>query len=201
MFRKVLQSIPCLPLLSSENNGSKVGKSPLFLAFHTFCIVCFQEKNLHFAPFRLSILVASSYFFKPNDPLLDPKTPLFNGYFALSGHVFNVSQRFCLYHCSAFLFILPRFQRQIALHLAPFHLAFSTKTHCVQHQNARHLASKRIAFSGILHYILLKTARNLVQMAVALNKNSFCLHLHVPPFCIKTNLRENRFFAARQAIG
>jgi len=78
---------------------------------------------------------------------------------------------------------------------------FSTKTHCILHQNARHLASKRIAFSGILHYILLKTARNLVQMAVALNKNSFCLIHMQTPFCIKNNLRENRFFAARLAIG
>ncbi|MFC2516606.1 MAG: hypothetical protein ACFNVO_06505, partial [Prevotella sp.] len=68
------------------------------------------------------------------------------------------------------------------------------------HQNASHLASKRIAFSGILHYVLLKTARNLVQMAVALNKNSFCRIHMLPSFCIKTNLRENRFFAARLAI-
>ena len=148
MLQKYLQNIPCLPLLSSENNGSKVGKSPLFLAFHTFCLVCFQEKNLHFAPFRLSILVASSYFFKPNDPLLDPKNPLFNGYFALFSNVFNVSQRFCLYHCTAFLFILPRFQRQIALHLAPFHLAFSTKMHCIQRQNALRLAAYCTTFSS-----------------------------------------------------
>ena len=34
-------------------------------------------------------------------------------------------------------------------------------------------------------------------MTAFLNKNSFC-HIHKPtPFCIKTNLRENRFFAAR----
>ncbi|WP_139145525.1 hypothetical protein [Prevotella sp. HMSC073D09] len=32
-------------------------------------------------------------------------------------------------------------------------------------------------------------------MAVALNKNSFCLHAQATPFCTKTNLRENRFFA------
>ena len=35
-----------------------------------------------------------------------------------------------------------------------------------------------------------------VLVAVSLNKNSFCLHAQLPPFCIKTNLRENRFFAA-----
>jgi len=40
-----------------------------------------------------------------------------------------------------------------------------------------------------------------VQMAFCLNKYSF-FPMHMPPlFCIKTNLRENRFFAARLAIG
>jgi hypothetical protein len=38
-------------------------------------------------------------------------------------------------------------------------------------------------------------------MAAFLNKNSIC-HMHMlTPFCIKTNLRENRFFAARWTIG
>ena len=37
-------------------------------------------------------------------------------------------------------------------------------------------------------------------VAVSLNKNSFCLHAQPTPFCIETNLRENRFFAARWAI-
>jgi len=40
-----------------------------------------------------------------------------------------------------------------------------------------------------------------VLVAVGLNKNSFCLYVQLTPFCIKTNLRENRFFAARWAIG
>ena len=31
---------------------------------------------------------------------------------------------------------------------------------------------------------------------VCLNKYSFCLHVQLTPFCTKTNLRENRFFAA-----
>ncbi len=38
-------------------------------------------------------------------------------------------------------------------------------------------------------------------MAVTLNKNSFCCIRRLPPLCIKTNLRENRLFAARRAIG
>ena len=37
-------------------------------------------------------------------------------------------------------------------------------------------------------------------MAVIPNKYSFCQHLQLPPFCIKTNPRENRFFAARWAL-
>jgi len=38
-------------------------------------------------------------------------------------------------------------------------------------------------------------------MATFRNKYSFC-HIHMlSPFCIKTNLRENRFFAAMWAVG
>jgi len=40
-----------------------------------------------------------------------------------------------------------------------------------------------------------------VLMAVGLNKNSFRLHVQLTPLGIKTNLRENRFFAARWAVG
>ena len=57
------------------------------------------------------------------------------------------------------------------------------------------------AFSSKLHCILLQMAQKLVQMAVLLNKNTFWRHLQLSPFCIKTNLRENRFFAARRAVG
>ena len=66
-----------------------------------------------------------------------------------------------------------------AVYIYAFHLAFSTK----------------------MHYIWLQIAPNMVQIAVLCNVYSFCLHLHTTPFCIKTNLRENRFFAARWAIG
>ena len=37
-------------------------------------------------------------------------------------------------------------------------------------------------------------------MVVSLNNYAFCLHVQLTPFCFKTNLRENRFFAARWAI-
>ena len=38
-------------------------------------------------------------------------------------------------------------------------------------------------------------------MVVCLNKNSFCRTHRLTLFGIETNLRENRFFAARRAIG
>jgi hypothetical protein len=40
-----------------------------------------------------------------------------------------------------------------------------------------------------------------VQMAVSWNKHSFYRVHKLTPFCLKTNLRENRFFAARWATG
>ena len=91
--------------------------------------------------------------------LLAPKNLHFNGYFALLSHVFHASKGFCLYHFNVFLCL-------IALHLAPFCLAFSTKTPSILHQNALHLAPKRIAFSGKTHCILLQIAQKLVQMAL-----------------------------------
>gem|GEM_PF-2857094 len=53
--------------------------------------------------FCLSSLVATSYFFKPNNPLFTPKTLLFDDYFALFDHVSHGSRRFYLYHCSGYL--------------------------------------------------------------------------------------------------
>jgi hypothetical protein len=35
-----------------------------------------------------------------------------------------------------------------------------------------------------------------VRMMVSLNKNTFCSVRRLAPFCIETNPRENRFFAA-----
>ena len=92
-------------------------------------------------------------------------------------------------------------QQHFTLHLAPKRTPFSTKTHSIQHQNALHLAAKRTPFSGKTHCIQQQIARKWVQMASFSNKYSFCQHSHVTPFCIKTNLRENRLFAARCAIG
>ena len=64
-----------------------------------------------------------------------------------------------------------------------------------------HLAPKRTAFCTILHYFWPQTAPKGVQMPTSWNKYSFC-RIHTRPlFSIKTNLRENRFFAASWAIG
>jgi hypothetical protein len=64
-----------------------------------------------------------------------------------------------------------------------------------------HLASKRTAFSTKTHSILQQIAPKLVQMAAALNIYSFSRIHMLTLFCSKTNHRENRFFAARLAIG
>jgi len=87
------------------------------------------------------------------------------------------------------------------VHFAPFYLAFSIKTQGILHQNALCFVPKCTAFSTKIQYVLLQIAQKQVQMASLLNKNSFCPPLQLTSFCIKTNLRENRFFATRLAIG
>ena len=117
--------------------------------------------------------------------------------FCLPAH----SRRLCLYHCGVFLCFLFRILQHFAVHFAPFYLAFSTKTQGILHQNALCFVPKCTAFSTKMHCILLQIAQKRVQRPSLLNKNSFCPPLQLTPFCIKTNLRENRFFAARLAIG
>ena len=133
--------------------------------------------------------------------LFTPKIPLFNGCFALSSHVLRGSKRLCLYHCSVFLCLSFCILQHFALRFAPKCTAFSIKTQCVLRHFSLCLAPKCTAFCRILHCILLQIAQKLVQMAVPLNKNTFWRHLQLSPFCIKTNLRENRFFVARRAVG
>ena len=127
--------------------------------------------------------------------------PHFEGYFAFSSRVSCGSKRLCLYHCSVFLCLSFCILQHFALRLASKHTAFSIKTQCVLRHFSLCLAPKRTAFCRILHCILRQIAQKLVQMAVPLNKNTFSWHLQLSPFCIKTNLRENRFFAARRAVG
>ena len=126
-FTKQLQ----ISLRSSENKAYKVGKLLLFLAFHAFCFFYLRECCLHFAPNSISSLVASSHFFKPISPLLAPKTPLFEGCFALLGHAFNGLNSFCLYLFNEYLCLSPRILQHFTLRLAPKCAAFSIKTHCI----------------------------------------------------------------------
>ena len=133
--------------------------------------------------------------------LFTPKIPLFKGYIALSSHVLRGYKRLCLYHCSVFLCLSFCILQHFALRLAPKCTAFSIKTQCVLRHFTWYFAPKCTAFCRILHCILRQIAQKQVQMAVPLNKNTFWRHLQLSPFCIKTNLRENRFFAARRAVG
>ena len=133
--------------------------------------------------------------------LFTPKIPLFNGCFALLSHVLRGYKRLCLYHCSVFLCLSFCVLLHFALRLASKHIAFSIKTQCVLRHFSLCLAPKCTAFCRILHCLLLQMAQKLVQIAVPLNKNTFWWHLQLSPFCIKTNLRENRFFVARRAVG
>jgi len=86
---------------------------------------------LHFAPLCLSSLVANSLFLTPNYPHLAPKNLLFNGHFALCGHVFSGFKRFYLYQSGGYLCFSPRFLHHFSLRLAPKRIAFSTKTQCI----------------------------------------------------------------------
>ena len=100
-----------------------------------------------------------------------------------------------------FLMSLKGFVYTIAVDVYAFCLAFSTILPCIQHHFALCFAPKRTVFCTKTQCIQRQMAQNLVQMAVFLNKNSFHRIHKLPPFCIKTNLRENRFFAARRAVG
>ena len=102
---------------------------------------------------------------------------------------------------SAFLCFYPCIQHQNTLHLAPKNTAFSTKTHCIQQQNTLRLAPKYVAFSTKIHCIQHHNAQNLVLIAILCSVYSFSRHSHTTPFCIKTNLRENRFFTAGWTLG
>ena len=79
------------------------------------------------------------------------------------------------------------------LRLASKRAAFCTKLRCVLHQIALRFAPNCTAFCGKTQRIWRIMAPKLVQIAVLCNAYSFYRHLQLTPFCIKTNLRENRF--------
>ena len=88
-----------------------------------------------------------------------------------------------------FLCVTACIQQQIALHLAAFYLAFSSKTHCIQQQNTLHLAAKRSAFSTKTHCVQRHIALNLATNSPKTGANGgfiklkFISHIHLlPPF-------------------
>ena len=91
-----------------------------------------------------------------------PKKPLFNGNFALFGHIFSGSKRLCLYKYGVFLCLSSCIQPYFTLRLAPKCTAFSTISPCIQHQNALRLAPKCTTFSTKTQYIQQHIALHLV---------------------------------------
>jgi len=87
------------------------------------------------------------------------------------------------------------------LRLASKRTPFCIKTHAILHQNARHLAAKRTPFSTKTHSFLPQIAPKQQQMAAFPHKYTFCRMRMPTLFCIKTNLRENRLFAVKGAVG
>ena len=100
-------------------------------------------------------MVANPYFFNPQLPTFSPQNPLFSGYFALFGHVFHGSKRFCLYTFSGCLCFSYCIKYHFALRFAPFYPAFSTFLPCVLVLNAGYFAAnspKVGANGGSLEY-------------------------------------------------
>ena len=76
---------------------------PRFIIFSVSFFFVLGLANLRFAPFSLSSLLANSLFLKPNYALLAPKPLLFNGCFALFGHVFMALKGF-VYTIAAYIY-------------------------------------------------------------------------------------------------
>ena len=76
---------------------------PCFFIFSVSFFFVLGSANLRFAPFCLSSLLANSLFLKPNYALLASKTLLFNGCFALFGHVFMALKGF-VYTIAAYIY-------------------------------------------------------------------------------------------------
>ena len=88
---------------SSENYGCLAVKMPLKAHLQISFLVPFRAFCWYLVSFYLSIWFSTRDFFDAKNRFLTPKMPLFNGCFALLGHVFNGSKRLCLYHYNVFL--------------------------------------------------------------------------------------------------
>ena len=78
-------------------------KMPLKADLQISFLVPFRAFCRYLVSFYLSIWFSTRDFFDAKNQFLTPKKPLFNGCFALLGHVFNGSKRLCLYHYNVFL--------------------------------------------------------------------------------------------------
>ena len=88
---------------SSENYGCLAVKMPLKADLLVSFLVHFRACRRYLVPLYLSSWPSVRVFSDAKNQFLTPKMPLFNGSFALSGHVFHGSERFCLYHFNVFL--------------------------------------------------------------------------------------------------
>ena len=98
-----LQNTCCPSPHSSENYGCLAVKMPLKADLRISFLVPFRAFCRYLVSFYLSSCPSVRVFSDAKNLLLAPKMPFFNGSFALSGHVFHGSERFCLYHFNVFL--------------------------------------------------------------------------------------------------
>jgi len=99
----ILQNTCCPSPHSSENYGRLAVKMPLKADLQISFLVPFRAFCRYLVSFYLSIWFSARVFSDAKNQFLTPKMPLFNGCFALLGHVFNGSKRLCLYHYNVFL--------------------------------------------------------------------------------------------------
>ena len=104
----ILQNMYCPSSHSSENQGCWAVNLPLNADFQVSSIVHVRAFRRYLVPLYLSSWFSTRVFFDAKNLLLAPKMPFFNGSFALSGHVFHGSERFCLYHFNVFLYFSSR---------------------------------------------------------------------------------------------
>jgi len=106
----------------------------------------FKKKTCVLHHLAFLVWLPTRIFATPNYPLLAPKTPPFNGYFALLAMFFMAPKGFVYTICSGYLCFSPCILHHFTLHFAPKRTPFSTKTRGILHQNARRLAAKRTPF-------------------------------------------------------
>ena len=192
---------PSRPSILAKIQAKKQVNSPSFYSYAPLCLSTFKKTTCILHHFAFLDGCRFAIFSTPISHSQPQRLHFFVCFLPPLSDVLKVQSGFA-YTISVHIYAyLPFIQQHNALRLAPKRLAFSTKMHCVQRQNTLHLAPKRTVFSTKTRLTQQQIAPNLVPIAVLYNVHSFCLHLQLPPFYIKTNLRENPFFAVEWAIG